>query len=199
MASDSPRATDGRLQRSERSRAAIVEALLELVGSGVLMPTAQQVAARAGVGIRTVFRHFSDMETLFAAMAEQLRDEGRVFLEDEPGNDDLAARARALVQRRTSFYERMAPYQRSTQLQRWRSPFLQRNQGEWGRALRRDLLRWLPELAEAEPELCDAVQAVTSFATWEHLRSEQGLGAKRTTAAIDTTVAALTADLSNNR
>ena len=47
--------SDGRLRRGERSREAIVAALFELVGEGVLQPTAQQVAERAGVGIRSVF------------------------------------------------------------------------------------------------------------------------------------------------
>ena len=57
---------DGRVQRSQRSRQAMVQALFDLVGSGVLQPTAQQVARRAKVGIRTVFRHFSDMDSLLA-------------------------------------------------------------------------------------------------------------------------------------
>ena len=42
---------DGRLQRSERSRHAIVQALYDLVGEGVLQPTAQQVAETAGVPV----------------------------------------------------------------------------------------------------------------------------------------------------
>ena len=38
---------DGRVQRSERRKAAIVDALLELLGEGELEPTAEQVAERA--------------------------------------------------------------------------------------------------------------------------------------------------------
>ena len=63
---------DGRVLRGEKSRESIVDALFELVGEGVLAPTAQQVAERAGVGLRSVFRHFSDMERLFAAMDARL-------------------------------------------------------------------------------------------------------------------------------
>ena len=51
---------DGRLLRSERSRQQIIDATQELVNEGVLVPTAQIVADRAEVGIRTVFRHFAD-------------------------------------------------------------------------------------------------------------------------------------------
>jgi len=50
-------------------------ALVGLVGDGVLEPTAQQVAARAGVGIRTVFRRFSDVESLFARMSTRMQAE----------------------------------------------------------------------------------------------------------------------------
>ena len=44
-------ASDGRVRRGERSGQAIVEALVGLVGDGILEPTAQQVAARAGARV----------------------------------------------------------------------------------------------------------------------------------------------------
>src|SRR5690349_22289922 len=65
-------ALDGRVRRGERSRDAIVGALFDLIGGGVLQPTAQQVADRAGVGIRSVFRHFTEMDSLYAAMDTRL-------------------------------------------------------------------------------------------------------------------------------
>src|SRR5262249_35992701 len=68
-----PRALDGRQRRSERSRGAIVQALFELTRAGELEPTAQQVAARARVGIRSVFRHFADMDSLYAELGAQGR------------------------------------------------------------------------------------------------------------------------------
>ena len=58
--------TDGRLLRSERSREQIVDALYELIGEGHMQPTAQQVAERSGVALRSVFRLFSDMDALYA-------------------------------------------------------------------------------------------------------------------------------------
>ena len=67
-------AADGRRLRSERSRRAIIEAALALQEEGVLVPTAQQVSDKAGVGIRSVFRHFEDMESLYASADEQIRD-----------------------------------------------------------------------------------------------------------------------------
>ena len=58
---------DGRSERTRRSKDRIVEALLNLYSDGILVPTAQEVADRSGLGIRTVFRHFNEMESLFIA------------------------------------------------------------------------------------------------------------------------------------
>ena len=73
MVSTEDSATDGRRQRSERSRLAIIEATLALMYEGVLIPTAQQIADRAGVGIRSFFRHFGDMDSLFTEVDEHER------------------------------------------------------------------------------------------------------------------------------
>lgn len=47
--------TDGRKLRSEDSKRRIVSAMLELVREGRMAPTAEEVANRAEVGLRTVF------------------------------------------------------------------------------------------------------------------------------------------------
>src|SRR5262245_8040613 len=95
---------DGRVRRSEKSRAAIVTARFDLVGEGVVRPTAQQVAERAGVGIRSVFRHFDDMESLYAAMNARLRAEVLPLLRDETVTGTLRTRALALVERRVRLF-----------------------------------------------------------------------------------------------
>ena len=60
----SPEKIDGRRLRSGRSRQLIIESMLQLIKDGNLAPTAKQVANHAKVGIRSVFRHFEDMEAL---------------------------------------------------------------------------------------------------------------------------------------
>src|SRR5512145_2411272 len=116
--------SDGRLRRGERSREAIVAALFELVGEGVLQPTAQQVAERAGMGIRSVFRHFDDMDGLYAAMDARLRAEALPLVRAEPAEGALRERALAWVERRARLFERIAPWKRSAGIARWRSEFL---------------------------------------------------------------------------
>ena len=60
---------DGRTARAERTRNAIVEAHLELIGEGDLKPTGERIAERAGVSLRALWANFKDMEALFAPPA----------------------------------------------------------------------------------------------------------------------------------
>lgn len=167
-----------------------MEAVLSLVGEGILEPTAQQVAKRARVGIRTVFRRFADMESLFAEMEARLHAEALPLLIGGRPEGGVRDRALALVRRRVAFFERIAPYKRSGNLKRWRSPFLRDRHARLVRVLRAELLRWLPEVGHAAA-LTDALDLVTSFEAWDRLRSEQALGRARAQAAVERTVLAL--------
>ena len=184
-------AADGRVQRGERNRAAIVEAMFELVGERVLEPTAEQVATRAGVGLRSVFRHFDDMESLYAAVDARLRREVEPIVAAGEPSGGSAERARAMLQRRMRLFERVAPYKRSANLNRQRSAFLNARHQTLVLALRAHLLRWLPELAEAPREVFDAIELTTSFEAWDRLRGDQGLSATRAQAAVEASVIAL--------
>jgi len=186
---------DGRVLRTERSRAKMVKALFDLVGEGNLQPTAQQVAERAGVGIRTVFRHFSEMDSLFAEVDAMLRDQIASAFLDCTVDGGLVERATALVRQRSAVYERFAPYLRATRLYRRRSGFLDRQFATFVKRQRSHLLAQLPELEQAPRELVDAIEMVTSFEAWDRLRADQRLGAARATAAVERAVGVLVGDL----
>ncbi len=187
--------SDGRVRRGERSGEAIVGALIELVGEGNLEPTARQVAAQAGVGIRTVFRRFSDMDLLYAEMAARVQAEVLPLLVGGAPSGDPVERARTLVARRVVFFERIASYKRSANLKRWRSRFLRDRHEHLVRVLRDDLMRWLPELRRGPAEVVDALDLATSFEAWDRLRTEQRLGRERAHATVERTVVALVAEL----
>ncbi|MAI25396.1 MAG: hypothetical protein CMN75_05115 [Spirochaeta sp.] len=170
--------SDGRLQRSERSREAIVQALLSLVREGAPRPTAERVAEKAGVGIRTVFRHFSDMDSLFVQLHEKLSAE-LIPLLGEPQPGTLLERCQALLMNRSIFYERYAPFRKSSELQLWRSPFLQKERENEAVRLRKHLVLSLPELDSASPDIVEACDALTSFETWSRLRVTQDLSRNR--------------------
>jgi len=188
-AAESPR--DGRTLRSERSREAIASALYELVGEGQLEPTAQQVSERAGVGIRSVFRHFADMEALYATLDARLVEEVRPITRQKPPPGGVRERAAALARRRAVLFERIAPYKRASNLHQRRSAFLRSQLGKLVRELRTDLLQWLPEVGEAQPEVLEAFDQALSFEAWERLRSEQHLGRARAAAVLEWTAQSL--------
>jgi AcrR family transcriptional regulator len=188
---------DGRRLRSARSRQAIAQALFDLVGKGLLEPTAQQVAEQAGVDIRTVFRHFSDMETLLAEVEAHLRAElGHLAVGTPRGT--LEERARDLVRRRCEVFERLAPYKRAGDLQRRRSAFMATKHRELVTKLRDDLLCWLPELGSSD-DLVEALDLVTSFEAWDRLRDDQRLPPRRARATLEGAVFALLRPLCERR
>jgi AcrR family transcriptional regulator len=172
--------------------------MLELIGEGVLEPTAQQVAARAKVGIRTVFRRFSDMESLFTELDAHLQRGAVPLLIGGRPEGSLRERALALVGQRVTFFERIAPYKRAANVKRWRSPFLRDNHARLVRVLRTELLRWMPELGRAPAAVVDALDLATSFEAWDRLRSEQGLTRARAQGALERVVLALVRDVSSS-
>ncbi len=183
--------TDGRVERSRRNRQAIVEALLELIAEGELLPTGEQVASRAGVGLRTVFRHFEDMDSLHAEIHTRVRRLVRPLLEDPAAEGGLEERVRALVQQRANAFERMTPFMRSGEIQRWRSSFLQQTHAETVRELRANLRHALTEIESLPAPMQQAVELVTSYEAWSRLRSEQGLGRERAAETVRVALLAL--------
>jgi AcrR family transcriptional regulator len=186
-----PDSADGRTRRAARSRAAIEDALFALVGEGILQPTMQEVAARAGVAMRSVFRHYSDMEGLFAAVDARLRLEALPLLREPDAKKTLAERLRGLVRQRTRVFERIGIYKRAADVQRWRSPYIQSSQRQLVDELRVRLHRWLPELDAMSPDVQAAVEMVLSLEAWDRLRNVQGLGAVRTVQVMERTAATL--------
>ncbi len=55
---------DGRTLRRTRNRTAVIVALLEIIREGNLHPGASEIADRAGVSHRSIFRYFDDLDDL---------------------------------------------------------------------------------------------------------------------------------------
>jgi len=189
--SDPALSTDGRIRRAARSRAAIEDALFALVGEGVIQPTVQDVATRAGVAMRSVFRHFSDMESLFASVDVRLRQEALALLNAPNLRANLSDRISAIARQRARIFEHIAPYKRAGDVQRWRSPYVQGQQAQLVDELRARLHTWLPELDAAPAEVQEAVELTLSFESWDRLRRLQSLGTTRATAVLDRMVRTL--------
>ena len=185
---------DGRRARSERSKQALIDASLALMEEGNLIPTAQQISDRAGVGIRSFFRHFDDMETLFATIEAQTRDTTEALFLGGDRDGTVQERILHAVERRARGYEIETNTILSTSAQLWRSETLRRNYARYQRGLRKDLDDWLPELKRLPRNQREAVDAIASFEMWHRLRYHQGLGKA---AAIEIVVSLLNALVDN--
>ncbi len=176
---------DGRVQRSQRSRERIMDALIELVREGHAQPTGQEVADRAGMNLRSVFRHFDDIESLYRAIHEKLQQTLVPLIYQEVATGSLDHRITEFVRCRTRAYEQLAPFQRSERLGRWKSPALEAVHRQFVVGMRRDLETRLPEVDELPGPVRAAAEMMTSFEAWDRLRLEQGLGPRQTAAAIE--------------
>ena len=187
---------DGRRRRSEQSREAIVDAILALLRAGNPRPGAQEIAASAGVSLRSVFRHFEDLDGLFTVATQRQRESIRHLFELDAPQGSLAQRIEALVAQRARLYEEIAPLRRAALRQAAFHPPLRAGLREANAALRAHLpLVFAPDLARLSAaekrQLLDALEAASSWAYWETLRSDQGLPPERARKIMARTLRAL--------
>jgi AcrR family transcriptional regulator len=90
-----------RTRRSERTRQRIINAVTQLVDEGNLHLRTAEIAERAEVSVRSIFRHFPDLEALYLSVADaQLRG---ILADLQPVRTEgnLDERVSALVSERT--------------------------------------------------------------------------------------------------
>ena len=75
---------DGRNLRSTKSQKLIIDAVIKLFQSGNFNPTAQEVSDESGIGIRTVFRQFDDMENLINAVDQEYHQKRPLMIKVDP-------------------------------------------------------------------------------------------------------------------
>ena len=184
---------DGRRRRGEDNRARIVAAMLEIVRAGELAPSAEQVAQRAEVGLRTVFRHFRDMDSLYREMSAVIEDELRALIDRPFRAETWRERLVELIARRTTAFEKIAPYQRASAVWRHRSRFLAADHEKLTRNARAILAAQLPPEVQGDAATLEALDLLLSFETWARLRDVQGLSARRAREVIEAATQKLTA------
>lgn len=190
--------TDGRVARSQRTRLAIVEAMLELIGEGEIQPTVEGIAERAGVAQRTVFQHYADREALFTAAGERQAARMEPLMGGVPATGPFCARLDAFLAQRAALYEQMTPVRRATRHMAPLSDALDRSMRAVQARKREDALRVFATEIQRCPtaeraELEAAVCAACCWTAWDCLRTEQGLGVEATVGAMRRTLRALLA------
>ncbi|MFN7179806.1 TetR/AcrR family transcriptional regulator [Hyphomonas sp.] len=180
--------SDGRRQRSERSRAQIIDALFALIREGDVSPSAAKVAERAGVGLRTVFRHFEDMDSLYVEMAERISAEIMPLVNTPFSSTDWRERLREHCGRRIEIYERIFPVRVSANIRRFGSQFLME---EYRRnlAMEQELLKvHLPDEILSDPIRFAAIDTALGFQTWRRLRQDLQMPVEEASAVVRLTL-----------
>jgi AcrR family transcriptional regulator len=190
---------DGRLRRSMSSQRRIVQAMLELVAEGNIAPSADEVSDRAGVGRRSVFRHFSDMDSLYREMQAILQVQFATIAEQPFGATQWRDQVLELVERRAGAFERMAPYLRAGIVHRHQSAILREGHARFVAVLRALLIDRLPPDVARDQVLVDAIDLLISFEAWHRLRQEQRLSPTQARQIISVTVNALLDDRERSR
>jgi len=184
-------AVDGRIVRGRNNRRRIVAAMLELVRAGSISPSAEEVAARARVGLRTVFRHFDDMDSLYREMAEAMRNELQPIVAAPFASPDWKGRLGEMVDRRARLFERAMPFKNAADVHRHRSVFLRKDYETMRSAERSALEAALPATLKNDKTFFEALDQALSFSTWQHLRRDQNLSQAQARQTVEYTMRAL--------
>lgn len=171
---------DGRRLRSERTRQSIMEAYIELLRETPEIPTAAQIAARAGISTRSIFERFVDLQAISLATVDNAFATGEAQAVARNVDGDRPTRLRSHVETRARTCEHWLPV--------WR--VVVANQGKMEEL--RDRIRFIrqaivkrmelmyrPELsalpAEQRRDLLIALETLIDFESWARMREVHGL------------------------
>lgn len=166
---------DGRRQRGQENRRRIVEAMFLLIREGTISPSAEEVSARAKVGLRTVFRHFDDMDSLYREISElMLAEIGPAATACLPqGNwpDVLEA----MIDWRATVFEKIMPLKIAADVHKHRSAFLREDDRTFIEAQRTMLRAAAPPALRKDRLRLEALELILSYDSWRRLRQDQHL------------------------
>ncbi len=181
---------DGRRLRRERNRQAAVDALLDLYRDGNLRPSAVDIAERAGLSPRSLFRYFDDVDDLSrAAVARQ--EERALPLLPVAAEAGAPRRSRidALAAQRFRLFDAVAA---AATVSRMRAPFtptlaavLAQNRAYLREQVRKLFAVELSAMEDARAvEVLAAADVLTSFEAHQLLRHDHEFGVERARAVM---------------
>lgn len=181
-----------------RNRGAVVDAILVLLENGNRNPTAKEIADEAGVSLRSVFRHFEDLDSLFVIAIEHQAQRTAHLYVPPSKSGGVDQRVAALVLQRRKLYEAVFEVRRSWMLRYYDHPRVSNILDLIYDGLHRQVVDlFSDDLVQLNPaarrDILDAIDAASSFDTWAHLRSHRGLSINRASSIMRRTVAQLLA------
>lgn len=176
--------TDGRRERSRSSRTKIIAAVLELVGKGDVSPSAARVAEVAGVGLRSVFRHFDDMDELYREMGDVIEARVMPIILQAPSGTSWKEKLFDIANRRAQVFETILPFRISANLKRFQSPYLMQDYRRMLRLESETVEAHLPQTIKTDVVAARSLNVILSFQTWRLLRHDQELPVEEARAVV---------------
>jgi TetR/AcrR family transcriptional regulator, regulator of autoinduction and epiphytic fitness len=173
--------TDGRNQRRDRNRDAVVTALLELYREGRLRPSAEEIAARAGISVRSLFRYFDDVDALVrAAIARQQEHLAPLWALDTDPDRPFPERVERFVADRVRLLRGMGEVGRVARTLAMRQPLILAELARIRHALRAQLAELFAAELDALPpgerrSVLAAADVVVSWESFDLMHNDQGL------------------------
>ena len=179
-ASRKPARIDGRRLRSERTKQLIIEAFLALLREEPVMPTAVQIAARAGYSVRSIFERFPDLNALRVAATDYGLAQALALAPPRHVEGDRHTRLKSQVETRAFTCERGLGLWRVLLDSQGESDELkQRVRLARDRTVERLELMYRPELAtlpeDERKQLLIALEALTDMESWARMRDFHAL------------------------
>ena len=161
---------DGRFARSQKTKDAIVKALLKLLRN-TPFPTAEQVAKESKIGLRTVYRQFNDMESIYLSLHEEcMHSLGQMFDSDVDLDKSFKERVNFAISERLSIYEEYETLFIATISNSARLPTLVNQVAESYQIMRERFIEIVPEIKNLSTIKSDLLFARITFPPWFSLR-----------------------------
>ena len=160
-----------------------------------MSPSAVSVAERASVGLRTVFRHFEDMDSIYDEMTAELTE--AVMPKVKAPFEATTWRERLIesVEKRAEIYEMVFPMKVCMSLRRFQSDFIKEQYERDIATMRSSLKSILPKEITSKRTLFAALETTLAFTTWRRLRQDQKLSVENAKEAIQLILNGLVADI----
>ncbi len=176
-----PNKLDGRRLRSERTKQLIIEAYLTLAEEmSPRVPTAAEIAEKAGYSVRSVFERFPDIRALQVAAVDYSLAQLAALAPPRGADGDRETRIESHVRTRGQTCERWLPLWRSLIVNQGDSPELkERIRLARNHVTARMELMFAPEFAMMPTgerrQILIALEALTDVESWARMRELFGL------------------------
>ena len=161
---------DGRFARSKKTKDAIVRALLKLLRN-TPFPTAEQVAKESKIGLRTVYRQFKDMESIYLSLHEEcMHSLGQIFNSDVDLDRPFNERVCFAIRERFTIYEKYETLFIATISNSARLPTLVNQVAESYQVMRERFIKIVPEIENLSIIKSDLLFTRILFPSWFSLR-----------------------------